>query len=169
MPQIHVSDAVRALWTAAVWRGNTPWAATPVLAATPRDPSLPRPFYPVFNLVDHSDTTQKRLADLIATVFGIPTGFHSKLVSAFARRNLDSLLDDMNEETLDTWGELAEKSGVAKGPIGPYAEVGLLREQHLNLDGGEFERTTGFRYERVLDERAVRGVIDSYRRMGWWP
>lgn len=39
-------------------------------------------------------------------VFSIETGFHGTLISAFARLNMDHVVDEVNDETLDPWAEL---------------------------------------------------------------
>lgn len=110
------------------------------------------------------------MAALFHSVFNIPTGFQGTLVSSFARLNLDSVVEDVNEETLDEWAELQKKSNVQEGPISPFMEAELLKDTDLSMDGTKFEKATGFKYEKsAINEPEVRGVIESYKRMGWWP
>ena len=46
----------------------------------------------------------------------------------------------------------------------------MLKDAEMCLDGGKFERATGFVYEvQRMGEGEVREVVESYRRMGWWP
>jgi len=83
---------------------------------------------------------------------------------------LDSVVDDVNDETLDPWAKLQQTAGIKPGPIGPFVEKELLKDTDLSLDGGLFERVTGFRYRRLaLGQGEMEEVVESYRRMGWWP
>jgi hypothetical protein len=54
--------------------------------------------------------------------------------------------------------------------LSPYLEGELLGDKDLSLDGGRFERVTGFEYQRAgLDAAGIREMIESYRKAGWWP
>jgi hypothetical protein len=78
-------------------------------------------------------------------VFGIGTGFYGTLISAFARLNLDHVVDDVNDETLDPWAELQQAAGISQStPLSPFMEKELLRDVDLSLDGSAFEKETGF-------------------------
>lgn len=77
--------------------------------------------------------------------FNIDTGFHGTLISAFARLNLDHVVDEVNDETLDPWADLQTKAGISQTtPLSPFMEKELLRDMDLSLDGSAFERETGF-------------------------
>ena len=92
------------------------------------------------------------------------------MISAFARLHLGSVVDDVNDELLDEWADLQRENNIQPGPISPFVEAELLKDTDLSLDGGEFEKRTGFVYEHpVLTLEEVRRVIESYLRMGWWP
>ncbi|CAE7001908.1 hypothetical protein P3342_001504 [Pyrenophora teres f. teres] len=153
---VHVEDSTRALWHGAQWYAK----------GTPgRRPA------PVFNIVDHGNTAQKQTAQIIGEIFKMETGFHGTLISAFARLNLDHVVDDVNDETLDPWAELQQKAGINQTtPLTPYMEKELIKDADLSMDGSAFERETGFRYniDRITKEK-VEEVIDSYKRMNWWP
>ncbi|KAK7541045.1 NAD dependent epimerase/dehydratase family protein [Phyllosticta citribraziliensis] len=180
---VHVEDVSRALWTAANWYAQNK-KTQPV----------------VFNIVDHTDTSslfafsetrfgrwnlaiclaivanpgviaQGILANLIHETFNIPTGFHGTLISAFARLNLEHVVDDVNDETLDPWADLQEKAGISKsGPLSPFMEKELLKDTDLSLDGSFFEKETGFEYKHPkLTKEELEKVIESYKRMNWWP
>ncbi|KAI9727934.1 MAG: hypothetical protein M1828_005339 [Chrysothrix sp. TS-e1954] len=125
----------------------------------------------IFNIVDSGATNQGTLARLVAAHFDIPTGFQNTMVNTFARMNLHSVTDDVNDSVLDPWAELQGKKGIKPGPISPFVEKELLRDNDLSLDGGKFEKETKFGYQRPkgLDERGVREAVESYERMGWWP
>jgi len=174
---VYVEDAARALWTAAQWRSHNSNVA-------PSSPSLSRRStfsgkgeggslsgVPIFNVVDHGDTSQGVLARIVAEVFNIKTGFHGTLISQFARLNLESVVDDLNEDILGPWADMLEKNGITRpGPLSPFVEKELLKDADLSLDGSSFEKTTGFKYEREkLTTDGVRAMLDSYKRMEWWP
>jgi len=126
---------------------------------------------PIFNIVDHSSTSQIHLSNLLSTQFSITSTFAGTLLSTFARLNLDSVVADANEELLDPWAELLKSAGITRpGPISPFMERELLGDKELSLDGGEFERRTGFVYNyEKLSIKEVQEMVNSYRRMGWWP
>ncbi|KAF2088285.1 NAD dependent epimerase/dehydratase family protein [Saccharata proteae CBS 121410] len=152
---VHVEDVVRALWTVAEWYAK----------------GGPKEKAPVFNIVDHTNTSQGTMAKLIHETFNIPTGFQGTLISAFARLNLEHVVDDVNDETLDPWAELQEKAGISKStPLSPFMEKELLKDTDFTLDGSLFEKELGFEYKHpVLTKAEIDGIIESYRAMGWWP
>ena len=172
---VHVTDAARALLRAAEWRANKPIEAPGASSAARRqsvsgEPG-PLPHVPVFNIVDRGQTSQGTLATIVSEVFGIKTGFQGQLISQFARLNLDNVVDDLNEENLQPWAELLQKRGITNpGPITPFMEKELLKDQDLSLDGSEFEKVVGFEYLRpALTVDGVQEMIKSYERMNWWP
>lgn len=172
---VHVEDAVRACWRAAEWRKTDNAASSsPTLTRRPtisRGEEGPVSGTPVFNIVDHGETSQGVLANIVAEVFNIKTGFQGTLVSQFAKMNLEHVVDDLNEDVLQPWADMIENAGITRpGPLTPYLEKELLKDSELSLDGSLFEKTTGFKYKHekfTADE--VRSMIDSYKRMDWWP
>lgn len=114
---------------------------------------------------------QGTLATLTHEIFDIPTGFHGSIISSFARLHLDSVVDDVNDETLDPWADLQAKAGITKNtPLNPFMEKELLKDTDLSLDGSAFEQDAKFEYKHPkLTKQEVESVIESYRRMGWWP
>ena len=151
---LYVKDAASALWKAAEWRANTP------------DPTQI-----AFNVVDHGDTRQGHLAEALGTVFGLKCSFLGSVVSQFAKLNLDEVVDDMNEVSLQVWAELMEQKGIVRpGPISPFLERDVLKDQDMSIDGTLFESITDWRPSReCFDAEGVRGMVESYKRMGWWP
>lgn len=109
---LHVDDAARALWAAATWRSKQ-GSKTGGGGAT------------VFNVVDKGNTTQGVMAGIIKEVFGIDTGFQNALVNTFARLNLEHVVDDVNDDTLDDWADLQQDAGIKEngGPLSPFMEV----------------------------------------------
>ena len=107
----------------------------------------------------------------ISKIFGIKTGFYGTVVSQFAKLNLNSAVDEENDELLQPWGQLLAEAKIARpGPINPYLEQELVRDSDLSLDGSRFCTVTGFTYEApAVTEKALREMIRSYERLGWWP
>ncbi|GAB7341570.1 hypothetical protein MBLNU457_7780t2 [Dothideomycetes sp. NU457] len=136
---VHVEDVARACWAAATWKAAQ--NSQPQNSQTTKDASI-------FNIVDTGATSQGTMASLLASLFNIPTGFQNALVNTFARLNLEYVVDDVNDETLDQWAALQRKAGIAdggSGPLSPFMEKEVLRDAELSLDGGLFVGTVGFR------------------------
>ncbi|EME43983.1 hypothetical protein DOTSEDRAFT_71700 [Dothistroma septosporum NZE10] len=159
---LHIEDAARACWEAASWRAQND------RAPNSKDDTNKI----VFNVVDNGRTTQGSMAAIIKQIFGIETGFYNALVNTFARLNLEHVVDDVNDDTLDDWADLQEAAGISDkgGPLSPFMEKEILRDADLSIDGGRFEGVVGFRpqHDRITTEQ-VEKVIESYKTMGWWP
>ncbi|KAF2855526.1 NAD dependent epimerase/dehydratase family protein-like protein [Plenodomus tracheiphilus IPT5] len=153
---VHIEDLVRALWHGAEWYAKGPATRRPA---------------PTFNIVDHGNTSQKHTSTIMKEIFGIETGFHGTLISAFARLNLDHVVDEVNDETLDPWAELQQQAGISQStPLSPFMEKELLRDVDLSMDGTAFEKETGFTYKHEkLTKEGVEEIIKSYKKMNWWP
>jgi nucleoside-diphosphate-sugar epimerase len=134
---LHVEDAASAAWQAAEWR------ATNDSIPGSSDKRI------TFNVVDKGNTTQGTMAAIVKDVFGIETGFQNTLVNTFARLNLEHVVDDVNDDSLDDWADLQEDAGIKEngGPLSPFMEKELLRDADLCLDGSRFESVVGFKYE----------------------
>jgi hypothetical protein len=126
---------------------------------------------PIFNVVDKGNTTQGTMARLIGEIFGIKTGFQGKLISTFAKLNLNSVVEDVNDETLGPWADLLEDAKITRpSPLNPFLEKELLKDTDFSLDGSRLEKVVGFKYEKPELTRAeMESIIESYKRMGWWP
>ncbi|KAK4936462.1 hypothetical protein LTR10_022679 [Elasticomyces elasticus] len=174
---VHVEDMAQALWAAAQWRStnsavpasSTTTSRRPTLGSKGEDAPIG---VPVFNIVDHGQTSQGNLADVISKVFSIKTGFQGSLISQFAKMNLEHVVDDLNEDILQPWADMLEQKGITKpGPLSPFLEKELLKDADLSLDGSLFEKTVGFQYQRDkgLTVEGIKEMVASYERMGWWP
>ncbi|KAK5172281.1 uncharacterized protein LTR77_003919 [Saxophila tyrrhenica] len=135
---LHVEDTSRALWMAAEWRSKNDRLPSGHSGPTDRI---------VFNVVDRGATSQGSMAAIIRQIFNIETGFQNTLVNAFAKMNLEHVVDDVNDDTLDDWADLQEAAGVRDNgsPLSPFMEKELLRDADLSVDGGRFEGVVGFR------------------------
>lgn len=108
------------------------------------EPTPPHLFKLLAN--DNVSPAQGVMSRLIHDTFNIETGFHGTLISAFARLNLDHVVDDVNDETLDPWADLQTKAGISQAtPLSPFMEKELLKDTDLSLDGSLFEKETGFK------------------------
>ena len=157
----HIHDVVRALWAVAGWYvgGKDKWDEKTMGGV------------PTFNVVDKGVTTQGVMADIIGQVFGIETGFQGQLISTFAKLNLDSVVDDVNDELLGPWADLLAEAGITRpGPLTPFMERELLKDTDLSMDGSRLEEVVGFEYEKPkITKELVEEVIESYKKMNWWP
>ncbi|KAF2154659.1 NAD(P)-binding protein [Myriangium duriaei CBS 260.36] len=166
---VHVDDTVRACWAAVEWRASGGRPTTSSSSA----PKGPGGEAAVFNVVDSGKTSQGTMAGIIKDLFGISTGFQNTLINTFARLNLEHVVDDVNDETLDPWADLLHSAGIdsgASGPLSPFMEKELLRDLDLSMDGEKFVRTTGFEYKHPrITKEECQAVIESYKRMKWWP
>ncbi|KAL2757659.1 hypothetical protein ACRALDRAFT_1060984 [Sodiomyces alcalophilus JCM 7366] len=159
----HIHDVTRALWAVARWydaeggNGKASWDFSQGA--------------PTFNVVDKGTTTQGTMADIIGELFKIETGFQGQLISTFARLSLDSVVDDVNDELLGPWAELLENAGISRpGPLTPFLEKELIKDTDLSMDGSRLEEVVGFQYEKpAMDKELVEEVIESYKKMNWWP
>ena len=135
---LHVEDAASAAWQAAEWRATN----DSIPGAGGSDKRI------TFNVVDKGNTTQGTMAAIVKDVFGIETGFQNTLVNTFARLNLEHVVDDVNDDSLDDWADLQEDAGIKEngGPLSPFMEKELLRDADLCLDGSRFESVVGFKY-----------------------
>ncbi|EPE06789.1 nad dependent epimerase dehydratase family protein [Ophiostoma piceae UAMH 11346] len=161
---VHIDDVTRALWDTTEWYaqkgGRAAWDAKAMGTAVP-----------VFNVVDKGATTQGTMADIIGKTFGIKTGFQGQLISTFARLNMDSVVEDVNDELLGPWADLLADAGITRpGPLTPFMEKELLKDTDLSMDGRRLEKVVGFEYKTpAITAELVEDVIESYKRMKWWP
>lgn len=159
---VHIDDVTRGLWSIAEWyatQKQAGWDAKSMGAI------------PTFNMVDRGQTCQGTMAEIIGELFGIETGFQGQLISTFARLNMDSVVDDVNDEVLQPWADLLEDAGITRpGPLTPFMEKELLKDTDLSMDGTRLEKIIGFTYEKPkITKELVQNMIDSYTRIGWWP
>ncbi|KAI0898615.1 hypothetical protein F4806DRAFT_494275 [Annulohypoxylon nitens] len=157
----HIDDVTRALWAVAAWydAGKANWD----------EKSMGQ--VPIFNVVDKGMTNQGVVADIIGEVFGIETGFQGQLLSNLARLNMDSVVDDVNDDVLGPWADLLSDAAITRpGPLTPFMEKELLKDTDLSMDGSRLEEVIGFQYQKpAITKELVEEVIESYKRMKWWP
>jgi nucleoside-diphosphate-sugar epimerase len=159
---VHISDVTRGLWAIVDWYAVHKKAGWDEKTMGP---------VPTFNMVDNGATSQGTMAEIIGQLFGIKTGFQGQLISTFARLNMDSVVDDVNDEVLGPWAELLETAGITRpGPLTPFMEKELIKDTDLSMDGSRLETLLNFKYEKPkITKELVQAMIDSYIRIGWWP
>ena len=162
MNTVHVTDATRALFDIADWYVTKEQSGWDVKTMGK---------IPTFNIVDKGQTSQGTMAEIVGQVFGIETGFQGQLISTFARMNMDSVVDDVNDEVLGPWAELLEDAGITRpGPLTPFMEKELLKDTDLSMDGSRLEKVVGFTYDKPkITKELIQQMLDSYTRIGWWP
>ena len=158
---VYIQDVCTAAWKAAEW-----CAAHPTTAESKKEDRA-------FNIVDDGDTRQETLSVIVGKLFKIETGFQGTFVSQFAKLNLDSVVDDVNEEILQPWADILKQKGLDGGqgsPLTPFMEKELLKDHNLCLQGRKARETLGWTVERPrLTEQGVQDILNSYEKMRWWP
>lgn len=151
---VHVSDVVRAMWIGARWYRET--NKTGIM---------------VFNLADKGDTDQEAINACIREIFGIQTGFQGTIVSNFAKMNLESVTEEVNETHLQPWADLLKESGITTSPLTPYMDQELLYNNSLSVDGSRAEKMIpGFTYlVPKPTAQNLREVIEGFQELKIWP
>ncbi|EWC45536.1 hypothetical protein DRE_05394 [Drechslerella stenobrocha 248] len=157
---VHASDANRAIWHAAEWyvggRANwdEAWGKTPL-----------------FNVVDDGNTDQGLIASVLEQNFKVKVNFVGTVLSQLAKLNLEEAIEDANETTLQPWSDMLQAAGITRpGPIAPFIEIEQLKDADISLDGTRFKTVTGFEYNvPEFTAEIMAEMIDSYKRMNWWP
>ncbi|KAJ3415393.1 hypothetical protein HDV05_004987 [Chytridiales sp. JEL 0842] len=155
---VHVTDVARALWA---------------VCATKEEGGLRTSAWSgveVWNLADKGDTDQGAVNACLQKMYGIETGFQGTLISQFAKLNLDSVTEDVNEKHLEPWSELCKNGGVSNTPLTPYLDRELLKDNALSIDGSKIEKELGFVYNvPELSEAGLREVVQTFETIGIWP
>jgi len=145
---VHVIDVVRAIWH---------------LVENSRNGE-------VFNLSDKNDTDQLKLNPILENVFKIQTGHLGTIKSEAAKlMNTESLLEEINGETIPTWVKLTGDSKLDYTPLSPFLDSEALANKNLCIDGSAIEKT-GFSYQYPkIGEPEIRGQLTHATTEGWFP
>ncbi|KAI8100115.1 uncharacterized protein BX664DRAFT_322908 [Halteromyces radiatus] len=150
---VHVNDVVRACWHLALWYQSTE-----------------HPQVPIFNLADKQDTDQETINTHLRAIFGIQTGYHGSVVSTFAKLNLNSVVEDINEKHLQPWADILKANNVQHSPLSPYLDPELLYNNAISVDGTAIEERTGFKYSvPYLSKENLQQIIDEFKALNLWP
>jgi len=145
---VHVTDVVHALWYL-VKNGEVG---------------------KVYNLADKSDTDQEKINLILEKIFGIKTGYKSKITSQLATKvAMSAVTEEVNSRHIDPWALICKETGIAYSRLSPYLDEELLYNNDLCVDGSSIEKG-GFSYEYPqLTEQAIRDIIDEYVLAEWFP
>jgi nucleoside-diphosphate-sugar epimerase len=144
---VHVRDVARAIWHVAV---NGAAGA-------------------VYNVADKGDTTQEKIADILAEVYGIKTGFVGSMMSNLAKLKMDSIVEDANDTHMQPWSELCKSHKILNTPLSPFIDQELLYNNALSVDGSALE-ATGFVYEvPKISSDLIREQIKYFQDLKLFP
>eukprot|EP01120_Amphizonella_sp_Union-15-10_P001011 TRINITY_DN11076_c0_g1_i1.p1 TRINITY_DN11076_c0_g1~~TRINITY_DN11076_c0_g1_i1.p1 ORF type:complete len:362 (+),score=69.63 TRINITY_DN11076_c0_g1_i1:125-1210(+) len=114
----------------------------------------------IYNLADKNDTDQAKVNAILESMFGIQTGYHSKLKSNLAKMHLQDAQSIANDKHLPPWTHILTKAGIEVTPLSPYIAPELLYNTSLSVDGSLIEKT-GFVYDYPkLTESLLREELD---------
>jgi len=123
----------------------------------------------VYNLSDKGDTDQETIAAVLREIFGITTGYQGTIVSNFAKLNLASVTEEINDTHLQPWSEMCKTAGITNTPLTPYLDQELLYNNSLSIDGSKIEKL-GFTYNHPkITKELVVEVIKSFQEARVWP
>eukprot|EP00999_Lentomonas_sp_LEN2_P002748 NODE_619_length_1323_cov_113.327759_g580_i0.p1 GENE.NODE_619_length_1323_cov_113.327759_g580_i0~~NODE_619_length_1323_cov_113.327759_g580_i0.p1 ORF type:complete len:400 (+),score=111.75 NODE_619_length_1323_cov_113.327759_g580_i0:109-1200(+) len=123
----------------------------------------------IYNLADKGDTNQETIAAHCRTMYGIKTGYQGSIISNFAKLNLESVTEDINDKHLQPWSDLCKSKGITNTPLTPYLDKELLYNNSLSVNGSKIEKT-GFTYDHpevTLD--SLKEILQSYIDMKLFP
>ncbi|KAI9094380.1 hypothetical protein DFS34DRAFT_643409 [Phlyctochytrium arcticum] len=158
MNTVHVHDVARAIWHITALKAEGGGRNGPITKTE------------VYNLADKNDTDQGKINQHIQGLFGIDTGFQGTMISQFAKLNLASVTEDVNDKHLQPWSELCKAAGVTNTPLTPYLDQELLKDNALSVDGSKIENELGFSYTIPnVTEKGLRDVVEEFVASGMWP
>ena len=148
MNTVHVEDVVRALWH-----------------LTDHGESGS-----VYNLADSGDTTQGKITQFIANIFGIEYTFLGYLKSKAAEKlAMKQVCVDVNEKHLQPWSDMLKEGNIDISPLSPYIDQELLYNKDLFIDGSAIT-ATGFQYNHPkLTGDDCRAIVNHYIELGIFP
>ena len=88
---VHVSDVARAIWFVSASVEQKGGRKSPIEKTE------------VYNLCDRNDSDQGSMNEILESVFGIKTGFHGTVVSSFAKLNMNSVTEDINDKHMEVF------------------------------------------------------------------
>ena len=128
------------------------------------------PIAPVFNLADQDDMTQGKILDVIGKVFGIQTGFTNAAINAWAKLNLNSVVDEANEKHTEAVAEIYPNQDppIKYTPHTCYLGVQDVAHKAEALDPTKAEKILHWKAKETFDQDTVKEVIKSFKDAGAW-
>jgi len=145
---VHVSDVAKALWHLA-------------LHAPPSS---------IYNLAGKDNLDTKKLNSFLEKLFGIQTSPLSTIKSeAIKLMPMESILEEINGQTLPNWLKLVKESKLDYSPMSPYLELEQISSKNLCIDGSKIEKTS-FSYEHpAVTEEELKIQLGYAVAEGWFP
>ncbi|KAK0553931.1 hypothetical protein OC846_002328 [Tilletia horrida] len=137
----------------------------------PKDKS---PTASVFNVVDDNNTDQGKILDVVGQAFNIETGFVNAAITAWAKLNLSSVVDDVNAKHFDMVFEMLKHTYPPvtheTSPLTSFLDAETLANRALALDGSKLRRTIKWAPTETLSAEALLKVRSEFRQSeGAWP
>ncbi|XP_043270051.1 uncharacterized protein YbjS [Venturia canescens] len=149
MNTVHVRDVARAMWHVAE-----------------REDTLGQ----IYNLVDEGDSTQGSISASVSELFNINHDYWGTTLSTFAKADMSSVVEEVNDKHMGPWAEACSQDGVENSPLSPYIDQELLYNKHLYLFPDKLPSKTGFTYSYPkLTKEALKEVLDDYATMKIFP
>lgn len=123
----------------------------------------------IYNLVDKSDTDQKKLNELLEALYQIKTGFVNAMLCKLAKLNLKAATDTVNEKHLRPWSSLCSSHHIETTPISPFLAPELLYDQALSVDGSALEGTGYVLTRPKISAELLQASVDYWVAQGAFP
>jgi len=145
---VHVSDVVKGLWHLA-------------LNGAPSS---------IYNLAGKDNLDTKKLNSFLEKLFGIQTAPLNVLKSeAIKLMPMESILEEINGETLPNWLKLVKESKLDYSPMSPYLELEQISNKNLCVDGSKIEKSN-FAYEHPsVTAEELSAQLAYAVGEGWFP
>lgn len=187
---IHVQDWCPAMWAIASWTASRSRSSADDLAGESLPPVRMKdklqdtlrekvtssccsrtetPRAPLFHLVDDTDFDQGKLVNIIREAYGIEAGFVNPLVNAWARMNLQSVAEDINEKHIHAIEAIVKETGIQDVALSGWLDTELLANQSIALDGAKTKRVLGREPKVKVDRQRLEEVLDALRALNQFP
>ncbi|GAA5976563.1 hypothetical protein JCM10908_005549 [Rhodotorula pacifica] len=126
----------------------------------------------VFCAVDDGETTQLDIARVTEEVMGVKIGFQGKIISSFAKLNLDDVTSDVNDKHLESWNNMLHASSPpisSSVPVSPAIPADLLGPEAISFDNSALKRLTGWAPKHSLTAKVTRETVEGFKAEGHWP
>lgn len=187
---IHVDDWCPAAWKIAQWVASRPRSEADQLAGENLPPvrikdkiqdklrekvgpgCCPRsetPRAPVFNLVDDTNLNQGKLLGMIGESFKIETGFVNSFVNAWARVDLNNIVEEINEKHAAAIAEIVKETGINDVALNGWIDAELLANQSLAFSNQKIKSIIGWSPKVDLNRERLDEILDKLRELNQFP
>ncbi|CAF4817320.1 unnamed protein product [Pieris macdunnoughi] len=147
MNTVHVRDLCRAIWK---------------LSSSPEAQGQ------TYNVVDEANSSQGRLAEMVAEIFKINHDYYGKAISSLAKNDIASVAEEANVKHLTAWAEICRKYNLEHSPLEPFASTELLLNKQLCLDGSKLRDLLPLEAPEPTVDRLLE-VLQDYASMNLFP